>query len=96
MDCYTCGKEYTSWSGLVYHKQKVHNYTKVFPSLYKRKIKNATKLLEEKGYECMFCPNRFHKEQKEDYYRKEHNEHFTWIKCKLVVANVEKRCLKIL
>ena len=43
MDCYIWGKEYTSWSGLFYHKQKVHNCTNVRSKIYEYEIKNAAK-----------------------------------------------------
>ena len=82
MYCYTCGKEYTSWAGLVYHKQTVQTCTKAFPGLYKCNIKSATKLTEERASECMVCPKCFRKGPMEDHYRKKHKGNFTWIKCK--------------
>ena len=83
MYCYTCGKEYTSWSGLAIHKRTVHNCSKVFPDLYKCNIKIATTLPEERARECMVCPKRFRKEPIEDHYRIAHKGNFTWIMCNL-------------
>ena len=96
MYCYTCEKEYTSWSGLAYHKRTVHNCTKDFPGLYKCNIESATKLPEERTRECMVCPKRFRKEPMEDDYRKAHKGNFTWICVNLAAVKIEKRRLKII
>ena len=90
MDCYICGKEYTTWEGLFYHKRKFYNCTNFRSSRYEYEIKKATNLAEEKVCKCMFCPQRFRKETMEDHYWKTHKENFTWIKCKLGCSEVRE------
>ena len=72
MDCYICGKEYTSWQGLFYHKRKIHNCEDAHSSRYEYEIKNAAKIAEEKAREkackCMFCPRRIRKVRMEKHY----------------------------
>ena len=86
-NCYVCGKKYTSWTGLMYHKRKVHNSINVHSALYEREIKNAAK-------KCLFCLKMHRKPAMEDHYHKEHKECFQWIKCKFGCSEVREEVFK--
>ena len=47
-DCYMCGKEYTSWRGLFYHKRKVHNCTNVYSRQYELELELNNSVKPEK------------------------------------------------
>ena len=86
MECYICEKENKTWEGSFCHKRKVHTCVDVHSRRYELELENATKTEEEKARvkarKCMFCPRYLRKVTMEER-RKKHEEHFTWIKCKL-------------
>ena len=60
MDCYICGKEYTSWNRLFYHKRKVHNCIDARLGRYELefKLKSSVKPVKKEAPKCMLCSKK--------------------------------------
>ena len=80
VNCYLCGKEYTSWRGLFYHKRKVHNCTNVYSRQYELELelKYLVKPERKEAPKCMLCFKKI-----EVHYWKMHRDSFKWIECKI-------------
>lgn len=91
MTCYTCGKEYKSWSGLFYHKKNIHKDASVHSSVYEYKLKNPL----PKAQKCMFCEKLHVPIKMEEHYKKFHESMFKWIKCNMCYDEaIREECIK--
>ena len=65
MDCYMCGKKYTSWPGLFYHKRKVHICTNVYSRHeLELELKNPVKPEKKEARKCMLCSKKSYNKEK--------------------------------
>ena len=90
MNCYVCGKEYKSWSGLFYHKKNVHG-SNVRSKPYDRKMEAKER---EKLHDCLHCSNCYCAKELEEHYKASHRQHLEFIFCRICSSDCRREIFK--